>query len=172
MQHKKICIFGRPGSGKSTFAYALAQQTGLPLYHLDKYFFTQGWAERPMHEFLALQQGLVDQNAWIIDGNCIKSLEVRFARADVAFYFHYSAGLCIWRIFKRRFTKTRCIDDRAVQCPEVVRWRLLTYMWGFDKRVRATLEALKQKYPHVLVVEIKSPRQLKRWMERHPPSKA
>jgi len=32
----KVMIFGRPGSGKSTFALALSQKTGLPLHHLDR----------------------------------------------------------------------------------------------------------------------------------------
>jgi adenylate kinase family enzyme len=42
----RICIFGRPGSGKSTFAHKLHLKTGLPLYHLDRYFFVANWVER------------------------------------------------------------------------------------------------------------------------------
>ena len=37
---QRIMIFGRPGSGKSTFAVELALKLNLPLYHLDKYFVT------------------------------------------------------------------------------------------------------------------------------------
>lgn len=37
--YQKICIFGRPGSGKSTFALQLHKKLNLPLYHLDKYFY-------------------------------------------------------------------------------------------------------------------------------------
>jgi len=32
---KKIIVIGCPGSGKSTFARALHNKTGVPLYHLD-----------------------------------------------------------------------------------------------------------------------------------------
>jgi adenylate kinase family enzyme len=49
---KRIMIFGIPGSGKSTFAAKLSQQLGLPLFHLDKYFFTRDWQERDYDEFL------------------------------------------------------------------------------------------------------------------------
>ena len=32
---KKVIVIGCPGSGKSTFARALAEKTGLPLHYLD-----------------------------------------------------------------------------------------------------------------------------------------
>ena len=32
---KKVIVIGCPGSGKSTFARALHNKTGIPLYHLD-----------------------------------------------------------------------------------------------------------------------------------------
>jgi len=49
-------IFGRPASGKSTFAYKLAAKTGLPLHHLDKRFFVSGWVERSNQEFMQIQE--------------------------------------------------------------------------------------------------------------------
>lgn len=41
-----IMIFGKPGSGKSTFAFWLHQKTKIPLYYLDKYIYLQNWQER------------------------------------------------------------------------------------------------------------------------------
>ncbi len=77
----KIMIFGRPGSGKSTFAYQFHKATETPLYHLDKYFYTTNWVERDYQEFLADQQRLVNQKAWIIDGNCTRSFEMRWSKS-------------------------------------------------------------------------------------------
>ena len=57
---------GRSESGKSTFAYELHQKINFPLYHLDKYFFTDYWQERHYKEFIAIQQELVNQEQWII----------------------------------------------------------------------------------------------------------
>jgi adenylate kinase family enzyme len=63
MNYAKVMIFGRPGSGKSTFALKLSQTTGLPLYHLDKYFFESHWKERNYQEFLSDQQSLSNSSA-------------------------------------------------------------------------------------------------------------
>jgi adenylate kinase family enzyme len=49
-------VFGLPGSGKSTFATQLAYSLGLPIYHLDKYFYVGNWVEREYQEFLDIQK--------------------------------------------------------------------------------------------------------------------
>ena len=36
---KKVIVIGCPGSGKSTFARALAEITGLPLHYLDMMYW-------------------------------------------------------------------------------------------------------------------------------------
>ncbi len=35
---KRVMIIGAPGTGKSTFAKKLAEETGLPLIHIDYYY--------------------------------------------------------------------------------------------------------------------------------------
>ena len=147
-------IFGRSGSGKSTFAHDLHKITGLPLYHLDKYFFTRNWVERDKQEFLDIQQSIVDTHFWIIDGNSIKSLEMRYSRADLVLYLNHPRWLCYIRVFKRIFDKNIEIDDRAESCPEKASWRLLKYMWTFDQRVEKSIEYLRDKYPDVPFVKI------------------
>lgn len=153
---KRIMIMGRSGSGKSTFAYELHQKTNFPLYHLDKYFFMDYWQERNYQEFIAIQQALVEQDEWIIDGNSTKSFELRYKRADVCLYFNFPRTLCYWRVFKRLIYKDIAIDDRADNCREKVSWPLLKYMWGFEKRVNPILNLLKQNYPDVRFIEINS----------------
>jgi len=159
---KRIMIIGRSGSGKSTFAYELHQKTSFPLYHLDKYFFTDYWEERNYKEFMAIQEELVSQEQWIIDGNSTKSFEMRYKRADVCLYFNFPRYLCYWRVFKRLFYKQITIDDRADNCREKIGWSLLKYMWGFEKRVNAILTLLKQNYPGVRFIEINSDMSLKK----------
>lgn len=157
---QKIMIFGRPGSGKSTFALKIHQQTQIPLYHLDKFFFTSNWVERDYNEFLATQQMIVDKTKWIIDGNSTKSLEMRYQQADLSLYFNYPLYLYYWRVLKRLFTKNLAIDDRAEGCDEVLKVSLLKYIWGFDKRVENQIIELRKKYPLTKFIEINSDQKL------------
>jgi len=145
----KIMVFGLPGSGKSTFAIQLAQYLDLPIYHLDKHFYIENWVERDYQEFLDIQQSFVNQSKWVIDGNAMKSLEMRFQKADVAVYFHYSVFLCLWRILKRVFHKNWHISDLAEGCTKSVRFRLIKYMFRFHRRYSSKIKELCDKYPHV-----------------------
>jgi len=113
MTPQRIMILGLPGAGKSTFASQLAQQLNLPLYHLDKYFFVRNWVERDREEFLHIQQQWVDQDRWIIDGNALNSLEMRYRQADLVLYFCKPRALCMLRLIHRRLFKSALIQDRA-----------------------------------------------------------
>ncbi len=156
MIYNRIMIFGLPGSGKSTFAVHLAHQLNLPLYHLDKYFFVKNWIERDNEEFLSFQQKIINQSQWIIDGNALGSLEMRYARADLVLYFCSSRPLCFGRLIKRRFFKDKSIQDRAINCPENLRPRLIKYMWTFDKRIQPLLTKLHNSYPTTPFYKIRS----------------
>lgn len=164
--YSRICIFGRPGSGKSTFALKLSQKTGLPLYHLDKYFFTANWVERDYQEFLAIQQNIVNQERWIVDGNSLKSLEMRYSRAQIVLYFNYSKWVCLFRLIKRKLFKDKNIKDRAEGCKENIRWSLIKYMWTFETRLnnRLThqLKEFKIKYPKVKFIEMRDNRDMEK----------
>lgn len=159
----RIMVFGRPGSGKSTFTWTLHKLTNLPLYHLDKYFFVENWVKRDSQEFLGIQQSLVNNDCWIIDGNCTKSLEMRYCRADLALYLNFSRWICYFRVFKRLFDKDFKIDDRAQNCPEQASWKLLKYMWSFDQRVKEPILYLRNKYPNVQFVKITNAHDLRKF---------
>ena len=153
---KRIAIFGRPGSGKSVLAKSLGKALDIPLYHLDCYYYGANWTVRDKTVFLQWQQQIIDQDKWILDGNCLDSLEMRFSRADVAIYFNRSKCLCYWRICKRRFVTNKAALDRPADCPEEIAWILLTYMWKFERLISGRLLDLHKKYPHVHLYEIKS----------------
>ena len=112
------------------------------------------WKERDYEEFLEIQKGLVEQDAWIIDGNATKSFEMRFSRADTVLYFRFNLLLCLWRIFKRRICRNPHLSDRAEGCSESVRLRLIRYLWGFDHRVKQSIQQLREKYPSAEFYEI------------------
>ena len=51
---------------------------------------------------------------------------------------------------KRVLKPNTSFDDRAPGCKEKIRFRLLKYMWGFEKRVATEIKILKKNYPCVV----------------------
>lgn len=158
---KRIMIFGRSGSGKSTFAVKLHKRFNFPLYHIDKFGYTKGWVERDHQEFLTMLQQFVEQDTWIIDGNGTDSLEMRYQRADICLYFNYPRRVCLLRSLKRFFYKDRTIKDRAEDCPEKFDWPFIKYIWTFDQRVKDTVASIRHNYPGVKFIEVTNDKQLR-----------
>lgn len=150
---KRIMIFGKPGSGKSTLALKISQSTGIPVYHLDRYFFTNNWAERDYQEFLQDQKNIVDKEEWIIDGNSTKSLDIRYRRAELVIYLNYPRSTCFFRLMKRWFGKTNKALEQAGWSKQI-RWSLLTYTWTFEDRVLKRIVGLKAQFPHIRFIEV------------------
>ena len=69
---KKVIVIGCPGAGKSTFAKALHQLVGLPLYHLDLIWHKPDRTNISKEELEAQLLHIVQQDAWIIDGNYLR----------------------------------------------------------------------------------------------------
>jgi len=149
-------IFGRPGSGKSTFASWLSDTLNLPLHHLDKHFYTENWVERNYEEFLNIEQNIVNGETWIVDGNSTRSLEMRWSRATLVLYFNFPRLICYFRILKRFFNPNLGVDDRAPECREIIRLSLLKYIWSFEKRVTEHIALFKEKYPNAVFKEIRN----------------
>jgi len=152
--NSRIMIFGIPGAGKSTFALKLHKQTNIPVFHLDKYMFLPGGKKRDEQEFLKMQQEMVNKDEWIIDGASVNSFEMRWKRATSVIYFNYPFWVCLWRVLKRQFSKDKSIDDRADGKQEMISWRMVKYMWRYNKRVQPIIEELKSKYSDTQFYEV------------------
>ena len=96
---KRVLIIGPGASGKSTLARQLGEITGLRVIELDKVFWQTGLARTPRHRWVELQQKLVSENEWIIDGDLgpYDAIEVRLRAADTIIFLDFSLFRCAWR---------------------------------------------------------------------------
>jgi adenylate kinase family enzyme len=100
---KRIVILGRGASGKSTLANRLGEVTGLPVIELDKLFWLSGMTATPRDQWVNLQENLVAEDRWIMDGDLgpYDAVEVRLRAADTIIFLDFSLVLCAWRAVRR-----------------------------------------------------------------------
>ena len=98
----RIMIIGCPGSGKSTFARALASKMGLTLYYLDMMYWNPDRTTKPKEEFRAALREAVALPEWIIDGNYGSTLEIRMEACDTVIFLDYPVEVCISGVEERR----------------------------------------------------------------------
>ncbi len=81
-----------------------------------------------------IQNSLLDENEWIIDGNYTGILEERLLSADTIIFFNSPRRICYYRVFKRllkNFGKTRI--DMGKDCKERINLTFLKYIWNYPK---------------------------------------
>jgi len=99
---QRAIIIGCPGSGKSTFARALQQQTSLPLYHLDRIYWNEDRTTVSQEVFLERLNELLQKEQWIIDGNYGSTMEQRMEACDTVFFLDYPVEVCLAGVAARK----------------------------------------------------------------------
>ena len=161
---RRVLVIGSPGAGKSTLSHALAQATGLPLFHLDRMFWRPGWIERDRDEGRAELAGVLAQDRWIIDGNYGSSLPLRVERADRVIWLDYPTYLCLTRILKRWWHyRGRARPDMTEGCPERLDLEFLFYVLTFRAAWRERNAAALEQFKGT-VVRLSNPRQAADWL--------
>lgn len=91
----KIIIIGCPGAGKSTFARKLKASTGIPLYYLDMLWHNSDQTNISEDEFDKSLKHIMANENWIIDGNYLRTLELRLACCDTVIMLDYDLETCL-----------------------------------------------------------------------------
>jgi adenylate kinase family enzyme len=146
----KVLIFGPPGSGKTTWAKQLSIKYDLPLFHIDRHFFNPDWSKRPQDDFFRDVDVHLELPKWLIDGNGMRTLEMRYKHANIAILLHPPRLICVYRMFYRWLTTLGELKhDGPEGSKNGVTWAMLKYMWNFKKDRMAIVHDLQKKYPQV-----------------------
>ena len=98
---KRILVLGCPGSGKSTFARQIRNQTGLPLIHLDDLWWRPDRTHISREDFDRKLETLLASEQWIIDGNYRRTYAVRIRACDTVVFLDYDEETCLRGITER-----------------------------------------------------------------------
>jgi adenylate kinase family enzyme len=149
---KRVVIVGPGASGKSTLAIHLGEITGLPVIELDKLFWRPGLVATPRDQWVKLQERLVEENGWIMDGDLgpYDAIEARLHSADTIIFLDFSIFRCAWRAIRRS------------------RERADFWLWLLRYRSQSRpflMEAILKYAPHAALHVLYNPEALRRFVE-------
>jgi len=150
---KRVVILGCGASGKSSLAVHLSKITWLPVIELDKLFWRRGLFATPRDQWAAVQEELVAQDSWIMDGDLgpYDDVEVRLRAADTIIFLDFSLLRCAWRAIPIRRSHERL---------DFWRW-LLAYRW---KSRPALVKAIAECAGKAELCVFRNPGELRRFV--------
>lgn len=138
----RIAIIGCPGSGKSTFARALHERTGLPLYPLDNIWWKPDRTHITREAFDAALREILAKPAWIVDGNYSRTVEMRIAACDTVIFLDFDEQTCMDGIVSR-------VGQARADIPwteQTLDPELVALVKGFRTEQRPAILALLDRY--------------------------
>jgi adenylate kinase family enzyme len=94
-------VVGCSGSGKTTFAAALARRLGAPHVELDAIYHQPGWTELPDEEFKSRVDVATTPERWVVDGNYSTVRDEIWTKADTVVWFDLPYLLVMSRTIRR-----------------------------------------------------------------------
>jgi adenylate kinase family enzyme len=99
---KKIAVFGKPGSGKSTLSKALANFTGIELHQLDSMLYDKNGDVVDRDTYEKKHEEILFSDSWIIDGfDQIEPFYKRIGVADTLIYIDLPYFVSYYLVAKR-----------------------------------------------------------------------
>ena len=162
---ERVMIIGCPGAGKSTLSRVLAEKLNMPLIHLDRLNWREGWQNVSKEEFDRLLTAEVVKPRWVIDGNYSRTIPLRLRYADTVVYLDFGRVRCALGVLKRIITNHgRVRPDMGDGCPERFDAEFMKYVWGFNKSQRGALyECLEDCTAEVII--LRNRRAVKKFLE-------
>lgn len=164
---RRILILGSAGAGKSTVATQLSAILGLPLIHLDAFFWKPGWQESPRDEWKQRVAALLSQDAWVMDGNYLGTLPERLAAADTVILLDIPRIRCLYRVIRRGLRdrgkqRTDLPDGCLEQFPD---WAFIRWIWAFPRDdLQPILKQLKSSANTKHITVLRSQAEIRRFL--------
>ena len=168
---KKVAVFGKPGSGKSTISKALALATGIELHQLDSIVYKANGEFVEREVFDLAHDNIINSESWIIDGfGPLGSFNTRLEAADTLVYIDLPYPISYWFVTKRMLKGLFVKPEGWPDGSSVIKGTIQSYktlklcpkFWNDDFRLRLELRA-KEKEVYI----IRSVTELNNFVHQH-----
>lgn len=156
MKYDRILILGCPGSGKTTLSLELGKILNIPVVHMDRHFRVRDESTIDLQDVRNRMEKIAAKPRWIIDGNYMKSLDIRVKYATFVVFFDLPTEICLVQA-KERFELTK--GKQRFDAPEgmidyeldesFVQW-IKDFKLGYEAQL-FKLAITDSKLPHVVI---------------------
>lgn len=171
---RRIAIIGTTGSGKSRLAARLAPMLDAEHVELDALFWTQGWRPVMPELFRQRVEAATAGERWIVAGNYGQVRDLVWGRADTLVWLDYNLPLVLRRLALRTVKRVVTREDLwdtgnreslrgALGKQSILRYALRTHR---SNRTRFATDAADDRYAHLQVHRLETPRALDQWVDR------
>lgn len=164
---QRILILGPSGSGKSTVCERIGKILGIPIVHLDKYYWNPNWVDTPKDEWKIKVKRLIQPESWAMDGNYTSTLKMRADAADTLIFLDMTRRLSYFRVITRYLKnrgKTR--PDVTEGCPEKIDLDFIKWIWDYPTtRKPKILNFLEKMRSTKNVYILKNQREIENFLE-------
>src|SRR3954467_15398975 len=108
MDARRIQVRGSSGSGKTTLATELSRRLGAPHVELDALVHGAGWTQATDEELRARLDPLLEQPAWVVDGNYTSKLGTFVSdRAELVVWLDLPLRVSLYRALRPSVARIR-----------------------------------------------------------------
>jgi adenylate kinase family enzyme len=167
---KRVLVCGITGVGKTTFARALAKQTGLSYHEMDALYHGPNW--QPIATFEEDVARIVAEPQWVFDSHGYSQVrDLMWSRADTVVWLDLSRAVVMRRVLQR--STRRAISGEPIFNDNIetfwawldsehpVQWAWTQYQ---PRRDDMRQRFADPRYAHVRRVRITDPRSAERWL--------
>jgi len=154
---KKINIVGTSGSGKSTFAKALASQLNIKYIEMDALFWRPNWQHSPDEKFFDELTKELTMDSYVLDGNYSRTQHIKSQYIETTIWLDYSfiRTFCqvLIRSIKRAYYKNELWPNTGnkesfkktfLQRDSIILWMLSNY-FANKRKYNALMQDCKLK---------------------------
>ena len=171
----RVNVVGTSGSGKSTFARALADRLGVPYLEMDALYWLPNWKGRDDADFDAVLSDAVSRPGWVLDGNFHRTAPIKWARAQAVVWLDFPLAIVMFRMVRR--TRRRVASHAEIwegtgnletfrksflSRDSIILWALKTY-WNNKRRYQRCLK--HSGFPQLSFVRLRRPAEARRFLD-------
>jgi hypothetical protein len=165
----RVSVAGISGSGKTTFARALAARLGVAYVELDALHHGPNWTEATADQLRARVETAIAAapDGWVIDGNYRSKLDdIVLAQADTLVWLELPMRISLVRLWRRTWRRWRTGEELWHGNRETV-WGLIGLRYGMISwavqshfRHKRQIPAAAGRNPHLRLVHLRTPNEV------------